>query len=118
MAAGLNATLNLAQMNQDYGSDIANVRNALRRLYDRYNTHWIATGPTDYVAAGGTTSDRDTLGSAITETVNLYLVSIGQATVAVDSGNGGNGTVTTTVGTKSGHNFDVTMARVSGDSVT
>jgi hypothetical protein len=108
MAAGLNATLSLAQMNQDYGSDIATIRNALRRLKTRYDTHWLRTGAADYVAAGGTTQDRDTLGSAITEAVNLYAVWTGTATVGSD------GTVTT--GT-TGHNFDDFMGRVAGDSV-
>ena len=109
MAAGLNATLSLAQMNQDYGSDIATIRNALARLQQRYETHWIATGPADYVAAGGSANDRDALGSAITEMINLNAVRLGTATVAAD------GTVTT--GT-TGHNFDTFAARVSGDSVS
>jgi hypothetical protein len=59
------------------------------------------------VAAGGTTADRDTLGSAITDTVGLFNVQQGLATVS-----GGAYTVQ-----GGGYNFDTFMGRVAGDSV-
>lgn len=105
MAAGLGASVTLASLNQDYGADLANLRNALNRIKTRYDTYWSAVGPTQYVALGGSTSDRDTLGSAITEAVNLWQVYYGNATVT-----GGNVTVQA-----GGHNFDSLIKGAVGD---
>ena len=105
MASGLSANVTLASLNQDYGADLANLRNALNRLKTRYDTYWSAVGPTQYVALGGSTGDRDTLGSAITEAVALYNVYYGLATIA-------SGTVTVGAG---GHNFDTLIKSVVGD---
>ena len=123
--AGLTANLSAAQLDQDFGSDIANLRNTLARIKARYDTYWAPFG-TDSAfgyqalktAAGdaNAAADAATMGTAVNLAVQLYWISKGYGTIAVDSGNGGNGTVT--VGAAgSGFNFDQFLARVCGDNV-
>ena len=111
MAAGLTANLNKSQIDQDFGSDLATLKNCLNRLKERYDTWWAPNGGTGYLAlpGGATQGDADTLGSAITEAYNIYEIFYGNGTVASD------GTVTIGSG---GHNFSTFILRVCGDSVS
>jgi hypothetical protein len=108
MASGLRATVTVASLNQDFGSDIATVRNALNRFKQRYDSYWAPYGESGYLALGGIQGDADELGSAISETLALYQILHGTATVAAD------GTVTLNT---TGHDFTVLINRVCGDSV-
>jgi hypothetical protein len=112
MAAGLRATLTKSQIDQDFGSDLATVRNALNRLKARYDSWWAPYGGAGYLAlpGGAVQADADDLGTAITEAINLWNVMNGNALVA--SG----GAVTVVAGT--GHNFVTALNKVCGDSVT
>lgn len=112
MAAGLRATLTKAQVDQDFGSDIANIRNSLNRIKHRYDSYWAPYGSSNYLtlAGGAVQADADELNSAITETLNLYQVITGNATIA----NGG--ALTVSAGT--GHDFLTAMNKVCGDSVS
>lgn len=123
--AGLTVNLTAAQLDQDFGSDIATFRNALARFQQRYNTYWSPFG-TDATfgyqalktAAGDPNAATDfaNMATAVALMVKLNQIVLGNATVAVDSENGGNGTVT--VGPNgSGFNFDQFLVRVCGDSV-
>ena len=120
--AGLTANLSAAQLDQDFGSDIANLRNTLARIFARYNTYWAPFG-TDSTfgyqalktAAGDTNASADaaTMGTAVNLAVQLYWISKGYGTIAVDNADGGNGAVT--IGAAgSGFNFDQFLARLRG----
>ena len=123
--AGLTATLTAAQLDQDFGSDIANFLNALSRFQQRYNVYWAPFGTDATVgyhalksAAGdpNAAADYANMATAVALMVKINQVVLGNATIAADSQNGGNGTVT--VGpTGSGFNFYQFLVRVCGDSV-
>jgi hypothetical protein len=123
--AGFYATLNAAQLDQDLGGDAVAVITALTTAHQRYQQYWAPFG-TDSVngyqalktAAGDTQASTD-YGNASTAAAlmeKLYQVMAGNATIAVDGGNGGNGTVT--VGASgSGFNFLTFLYRVTGDQL-
>jgi hypothetical protein len=123
--AGFFATLTVAQLDQDLGSDAATVLNALSRAHRRYQQYWLPMG-TDAVngyqalktAAGGTQASAD-YGNASTAAAlmeKLYQVLNGNGTIAVDGTDGGNGVVTIGA-TGSGFNFATFLNRVVGDQV-
>jgi hypothetical protein len=123
--AGLTATLNAAQLDQDFGSDAANILNALDRAHRRYLTYWQVYGSDGTfgyqalkTAAGDAqaSTDYNNMATAVTLMEKLYQACQGNATIAVDGSNGGNGTVT--VGANgSGFNFFTFLARIAGDNV-
>jgi hypothetical protein len=123
--AGFYANLTAAQLDQDLGSDAATILNALDRAHRRYQTYWLPMG-TDAVngyqalktAAGDTQAATD-YGNASTAAAlmeKLYQVLVGNATIAVDSQDQGNGVVTVGA-TGSGFNFSTFLNRVVGDQV-
>jgi len=123
--AGLTANLTAAQLDQDFGGDAATIINALDRVHRRYQVYWLPSGSDGTIgyqalktAAGDANAATDyaNMATAVTLMEKLYQVLMGNATIAVDSGNGGNGTVTVgAVG--SGFNFYQFLARICGDNV-
>ena len=124
--AGYFATLNSAQLDQDLGGDADVVLSALARAHRRYQQYWLAFGTDPVVgyaalktAAGGNQASTD-YGNASTAAAlleKLYQIVYGNATIAVDAENGGNGVVT--VGPNgSGFNFALFLGRVVGDSAS
>lgn len=125
VGAGFFATLTAAQLDQDLGSDAVALLTVLERAHRRYNQYWLPFG-TDSAngyqalktAAGDTAASAD-YGNASTAAALLekvYQIVQGNATISVDSENGGNGTVT--VGpTGSGFGFVTFLNRVCGDAV-
>ena len=126
-AAGAFANLSAAQLDQDISSDAITVLSALTRAHRRYQQYWLPKG-TDAVvgyaalrvAAGESSGNATTAyGDASTAAAlleKLYQVMSGNATIAVDGGDGGNGTVTVGA-TGSGFNFATFLNRVAGDQV-
>lgn len=124
--AGFFATLTAAQLDQDLGSDAVTILSALDRAHQRYQQYWLPMG-TDAnngyqalkTAAGDPNAAAD-YGNASTAAAlmeKLYQLLWGNATIAVDSTNSGNGVVT--VGpTGSGFNFATFLNRVAGDQVS
>ncbi len=108
MAAGLRATVTKAQLDQDFGSDIATVRNSLNRFKERYDSYWAPYGASGYLALGGDQASSDELGSAVAETLHLY--NILHATEIIASGGA--------ISTGSGHDFLTAMNKVCGTSVS
>lgn len=111
MAAGLRATLTKSQVDQDFGSDLATIRNALNRLKARYDSYWAPYGSSNYLtlAGGAIQADADELNSAIGEGVSLWNILHGNATVAVGGA--------ITVSADSGHDFTTAIDKVCGTSV-
>jgi hypothetical protein len=123
--AGAFATLTSAQLDADLAGDVLTLQGVLDRAHRRYQQYWLAFGTDGVVgyqalktAAGGSQASTD-YGNASTAAAlmeKIYQIVQGNATIAVDGGNGGNGTVT--VGASgSGFNFTVFLNRVCGDSV-
>lgn len=125
--AGFYATLTAAQLDQDLGSDAVTILNALDRAHRRYQQYWLPMG-TDTtngyqalkVAAGESSGNASTdYGNASTAAAlmeKLYQILQGNATIAVDNTDSGNGVVTVGA-TGSGFNFSTFLNRVAGDQV-
>ena len=126
VGAGFYATLTAAQLDQDLGSDAVALLAVLDRAHRRYQQYWLPMG-TDSAngyqalktAAGDTQASTD-YGNASTAAAlleKLYQIVMGNATIAVDNTDSGNGTVT--VGANgSGFNFATFLYRVAGDQVS
>lgn len=125
--AGFYATLTAAQLDQDLGSDAVTVLNALDRAHRRYNQYWLPMGEDSVngyqalkVAAGDSSNQASTdYGNASTAAAlmeKLYQILWGNAYIAEDTTDSGNGTVTVGA-TGSGFNFATFLNRVAGDQV-
>lgn len=123
--AGLSANLTAAQLDQDFGSDAATIVAALDRVHRRYQIYWLPSGTDATIgyealktSAGDASASTDygNMATAVTLMEKLYQIMMGNGTIAVDTGNGGNGTVTIGA-TGSGFNFFQFLARICGDNV-
>jgi len=121
--AGAYANLTAAQLDADLAGDAQAVLGALSRAHRRYIQYWLPMGQ-DAVqgyqalktAAGdpAAAADYATAATAAVLMEKLYQVLQGNAYIAQDGTDSGNGTVT--VGADgSGFNFAVFLHRVSGD---
>ena len=109
MAWGLNATANLASVNQYVGARLANLRQALEDLNDFNANALVPNGGATYLTGMGMSSgDANQFVACIGDMVSLYAVYYGTATIA--SG----GAITTGA---SGHNFDLNTKLGAGISV-
>lgn len=123
--AGFFATLTAAQLDQDLGSDAVALLATLARAHRRYQQYWLAFGTDSTLgyaalktAAGGTQAAADYANASTAASLleKLYQVVQGNAYIANDTGNGGNGAVT--VGANgSGFAFAAFLGRVAGDAV-
>ena len=123
--AGFYSTLSAAQLDQDLGSTVVTLLGVLDQAHRRYQQYWLAKGTDTVVGyqalrtaagdsnASGAYSDASTAAALLEK---IYQIVQGNATIAVDGGNGGNGTVTVGA-TGSGFNFSTFLNRVAGDQV-
>ena len=126
VGAGFFTNLTALQIDLDLGGDALAIMQALDRAHRRYQSYWLPMGTDPVngyaalkVAAGESTQDAATdYGNASTAAAlmeKLYQICQGNGTIAVDSGNAGNGTVTIGA-TGSGFNFATFLGRVIGDA--